>query len=133
MVLHGDRDVPVIRIGGKRPDVAQIRTFGCQVYVRPPGNQPSKLEPNVNEGKYVGPTTTFNQANYQYYRAHTSAHVHYDEGMNDTVTPTLKSRQLHTALGSPLSPESELDKLHHDPIVSLDFPVTELVTVSVPM
>jgi hypothetical protein len=40
MVRHGDRGVPMIRIGGKRPDIAQIRMFGCQVFVCPPGKQP---------------------------------------------------------------------------------------------
>jgi hypothetical protein len=65
MVPYGDRGVPIIRIGGKRPDVAQIRTFGCQVYVRPPGKRPSKLEPHMNEGTYLGPTATFTQAHYQ--------------------------------------------------------------------
>jgi hypothetical protein len=38
---------------------------------------------------------------------------------------------LHTALGRPFHPESKLAKVHHDPIVSLACPLTELVTVSV--
>jgi hypothetical protein len=136
MVPHGDRGGPIIWIGGKQPDVAQIRTFGCQVYVRPPGKCPSKLEPHVNEGTYLGPTATFTQAHYQDHRTlkfKTSAHVRYDEGMNGSATPTPNSHQLHTALGRQLPPEIELSKLPHDPIVSLAFPFTELVTVTVPI
>jgi hypothetical protein len=56
MLPHGDGGVPIIRIGGKRPDVAHIRTFGFQVNVHPPGKQPSKFEPHVNEGTYLGST-----------------------------------------------------------------------------
>jgi hypothetical protein len=51
--------------------------------------------------------------------------------MNGTSTPTLNSRRLHTAIGRPLPPESELDKIPLDPIVYLAFPFTELVMVSV--
>jgi hypothetical protein len=136
MVPHGDRDVPVIMIGGKRPDLAQIRTFGCQVFVRPPGNRPSKLELHVNVGIYVGPTATFTQAHHKDNRTlkfKTSVHVRYDEGMNGTANPTPNSRQLHSALGRLLPPESELAKLPHYAVVSLAYPFTELVTVSIPI
>jgi hypothetical protein len=107
IVLHGNRGVSIIRIGGKRPDLAQIRMFGCQVFVRPPGQRPSKLDPHVNVGTYLGPTATFTQAHYQdlcTLKFKTFAHVRYDEGMNGTATLTPNSRQLHIALGRPLPP-----------------------------
>jgi hypothetical protein len=53
--------------------------------------------------------------------------------MNGSATPTPNSHQLHTALGRPLPPESELAKLPRDPILSLAFPFTELITATVPI
>jgi hypothetical protein len=91
MVHHVHRGVPIIRIVGKRPDVAQSRTFDCQLFVRPPGKRPSKLELHVNVGTYFGPTVTFTQAHYQDHRTlkfKTWARVRYDEGTNGTVTST---------------------------------------------
>jgi hypothetical protein len=101
MVRYGDRGVPIIRIGGNRPDVAHIRTFGCQVYVRPPGKRPSKIEPHANVGTYLGPTATLTQAHYQDYRTHkfkTLSHIRYDKIMKSTANTTPNYHQLHTYL-----------------------------------
>jgi hypothetical protein len=88
----------------------------------------------VNIGTYVGPTATFTQDHYQDHRTlkfKTSARVRYDEVTNGTATPTPNYHQLQTALGRPLSPESKIAKLPHDPILSLACTFTELVMVFV--
>jgi hypothetical protein len=53
--------------------------------------------------------------------------------MKGTATSTPNYCQLYTDLERPLSDESEITKIHHDHIVSIACPFTELVTVYVPI
>ena len=51
-------------IHGRKPDVSNLRVFGCRVYIRPPGRRPSKLDLHVTKGIFLGYTATFKQIYY---------------------------------------------------------------------
>ena len=54
---------PAVEINyGKVDDFAAFRTFGCRVWVRPPGRRQHKLRPNSRKGRFLGflPNTTKN-------------------------------------------------------------------------
>ena len=53
---------PIALATGKPEDFSNIRTFGCRVWVRPPGRRPAKLIPNSRKGVFLGyvPNTTQN-------------------------------------------------------------------------
>ncbi len=109
LLPQGDKGVPHTRATGERPDLSKLRTFGCRVYVRPPGKRRSKLDNHVNKGIFLGHTSTMTQAIYwdlDTKKVKTATHVKYDEGMNDLDHPTPNSHQLRQALGHPLPPES---------------------------
>jgi hypothetical protein len=134
---HGDRGIPMVRIGGRTIEISNLRTFGCYVCVRPPGCRPSKLELHVNNCRFLGYTTTWTQIHYLDLRTNrikTSVHVRYDEGMSELKVPTPNSRQLLAALGRPL-PAKDDDT--PDPVdcglVAVSSPLQTLVTVTVPI
>ena len=41
-----------------KPDVSDLRIFGCSVYIRIPKEKRSKLEPSRKKGNYVGYSET---------------------------------------------------------------------------
>ena len=51
---------PIQLATGKPKNFANIQTFGCQVWVRPPGLCSAKLKPNSQKGVFLGyvPRTT---------------------------------------------------------------------------
>lgn len=131
---HGPKGVPVVRAGGPKPNIKDIRTFGCHVIARPPGPRPSKLENHANQGTFLGYAATRSQARYldaATGKTKLSAHIRYDEGMCDGDSPSPNARQLRAALGHSLPQEeveiplpTELD------LVAMRSPFTELITVS---
>jgi Reverse transcriptase (RNA-dependent DNA polymerase)/GAG-pre-integrase domain len=71
------------------PDLSRLRTFGCRVYVRPPGLRSAKLAPHVDRGIFLGYQQTLK--NIVYYNLATqtikvNTHAQFDEGMNDVPT-----------------------------------------------
>jgi hypothetical protein len=45
LVPHGNRSAsPFELVKGRKPDISRLRVFGCDVFIRPPGRRPSKLE-----------------------------------------------------------------------------------------
>ena len=137
LVPHGDRGVPHERAGGSRVNVSRLRTFGCRVYVRPPGKRRHRLDNHVNTGIFLGYTATMNNVYYwdlKTKRIKTAVHVKFDEGMNDLETPTPHSRLLRLALGRSLPPEeTESTPPQELSLTSSDSPFPELVDVSVPV
>ncbi|KAG7341265.1 GAG-pre-integrase domain containing protein [Nitzschia inconspicua] len=74
-------------LSGKKEDFTGFRTFGCRVWVRPPGRRRSKLLPNARKGIFLGflPNTT---KNILWYNVDTdqvkiAKHARFDEGLND--------------------------------------------------
>ena len=45
-------------ITGTQPDITNLRTFGCRVYVRKPGIKSAKLDQHTSYGIFVGDTAT---------------------------------------------------------------------------
>jgi hypothetical protein len=127
----------MVRIGGLPIDIANLRTFGCYVYVRPPGRRPSKLELHVNHGRFLGYTATWTQIHYLDLRTNsikTSVHVRYDEGMSELKVPTPNYRQLLAALWRPLPTEDDDTPAPVDcGLVALSSTFQTLVTVTVPI
>jgi hypothetical protein len=71
------------------PDLSRLRTFGCRVYVRPPGTRTAKLEPHVDRGIFLGYEQTLKNIVYFDLATNTvkvNTHAQFDEGMNDVPT-----------------------------------------------
>jgi hypothetical protein len=74
---------------GLKPDLNGLRTFGCRVWVRPPGKRHSRLKNNAKLGIFRGflPNTTKNILWYdpEANPVKIAFHVRFDEGMNDLL------------------------------------------------
>ena len=102
---------PISLATGKQEDFTNIRTFGCQVWVRPPGQRSAKLKPNSRKGIFLGyvPHTTHNILWYdvETSRIKIATHARFDEGMNDlpvTDMPPNVSHLLRTDDGNAVPP-----------------------------
>ena len=83
----GDVASPLELTTGEKDDLTHFRTFGCRVWVRPPGRRRAKLRPNSRKGIFLGyiPNTTanivwFDEATQ---RIKIAKHARFDEGLND--------------------------------------------------
>jgi hypothetical protein len=105
LVPHGDRQKsPFEMIRGYKPDISKLRIFGCDVYIRPPGRRPSKLDRHVIRGRFLGYTSTLKQIYYLEYgtnKIKVAAHARFDEGMASTPLDHLPpfAIQLRKSLG----------------------------------
>jgi hypothetical protein len=105
LVPHGDRSSsPYELIRGRKPDISCLRVFGCDVFVRPPGRRPSKLDIHAIRGRFLGYTSTLKQIYYLEYntsKIKVAANVRFDEGMSSVPLDQLPPyvRQLRRALG----------------------------------
>jgi len=72
---------------GKKDDLSSLHTFGCRVWVRPPGRRSAKLIRNSRKGIFLGfiPNTDKNIIWYdtETHVVKIAKHVRFDEGMND--------------------------------------------------
>lgn len=66
-------------------DLSGLRTFGCRVWVRPPGKRNAKFVPNSRRGIFLGfiPNTTKYILWYDPETSRVAKHARFDEGMND--------------------------------------------------
>ena len=78
---------PLEMATNKKDNFRQFRTFGCRVWVRPPGRRSAKFKSNSRKGIFLGyvPNTT---KNILWYDPETNTtkiakHARFDEGMND--------------------------------------------------
>jgi hypothetical protein len=97
-----------------KPDFTALRTFGCRVWVRPPGLRSGKLLLHARKGIFLGflPSTTKNLLWYddETKRVKIAFHARFDEGMNDLATADLPPNVLHLQRvqnDTPLPPESD--------------------------
>ena len=83
----GNTASPVFKATASKEDLHALRTFGCRVWVRPPGKRKAKLVPNSRKGIFLGyvPYTTRNILWYDpaTTRVKIATHARFDEGMND--------------------------------------------------
>jgi hypothetical protein len=84
---------------GTIDDFSAFRTFGCRVWVRPPGRRKAKFLPNSRKGVFLGflPNTTKNIVWYdpETNRVKTAKHARFDEGMNDLPTDLIPPNVVH--------------------------------------
>jgi hypothetical protein len=71
----------------QKADLTGLRTFGCRVWVRPPGQRKGRLHNHAKRGIFLGflPNTTKNILWFdpETNRMKIAFHVRFDEGMND--------------------------------------------------
>ena len=107
---------------GKVDDFSAFRTFGCRVWVRPPGRRRAKFIPNSRKGIFLGflPNTTRNIVWYdvETEKVKIAKHARFDEGMNDLPTDQIPPNVIHlqrTQDGQPFPPEpteSSVEEFH---------------------
>jgi hypothetical protein len=97
---------------GKQEDFSRFRTFGCRVWVRPPGKRKGKLINNARKGIFLGylPHTTKNLLWYdlETHRVKIAFHARFDEGMNDLPADSIPPNVQHLQRvrdGLPLEPD----------------------------
>jgi hypothetical protein len=134
---HNGRGIPHERAGGGRVDLRRLRTWGCRVYVKPPGRRSHRLAKNSNVGIFLGYTSTMKNIIYwdvKTKRVKTAVHAVFDEGMNDLEVPTPNARRLRQALGKPLpKEESEEPAPQEFSLETSDSPFLEILEVKVPV
>jgi len=99
---------------GKKDGISALRTFGCRVWVRPPGQRSAKLIPNSRKGIFLGfiPNTDKNIIWYDT-KTHVvkiAKHVRFDEGVNDLPPDLVPPNVVHlqrTQNGEPLPAKVE--------------------------
>ena len=111
---RGHTESPLMKATAKREDLSNFRTFGCRVWVRPPGRRSAKLINNSRKGIFLGfvPYTTRNILWYDIdtTRVKIASHARFDEGMNDLPFDDLPPNVLHlqrTDDGIPLPAEHQ--------------------------
>ena len=107
---------------GKVDDFTGFRTFGCRVWVRPPGRRAAKFRLNSRRGLFIGylPNTTKNIMWYdpETNRVKIAKHARFDEGMNDLPFESIPPNVQHLTRvrqGEPLpaeTQESVIDEFH---------------------
>lgn len=97
----------------KVDDFSGFRTFGCRVWVRPPGRRGAKFRPNSRKGIFLGflPHTTRNILWFdpETNRVKIATHARFDEGMNDLPLSDLPPNVVHlqrTQDGTPFPAEA---------------------------
>jgi len=78
---------PLYLATGRKEDFSRLRTFGCRIWVRPPGRRSAKFLANSRKGIFLGFArhTTRNMLWYDVLttRVKLASHARFDEGMND--------------------------------------------------
>ena len=105
---------PLTLATGKVDDFSQFRTFGCRVWVRPPGRRSAKFKLSSRRGIFLGflPNTTTNIIWYdmETSRVKIAKHARFDEGMNDLPFDSIPPNVHHlvrSRQGDPFPPESK--------------------------
>ena len=98
---------------GKQDDFSGFRTFGCRVWVRPPGRRSAKFRVVSRKGIFLGflPNTTTNILWYDEGtgRVKIAKHARFDEGMNDLPFDSIPPNVQHLTRvrhGNPIEAES---------------------------
>jgi hypothetical protein len=122
----------------KVDDFSDFRTFGCRVWVRPPGRRGAKFRPNSRKGIFLGflPYTTRNILWFdpETNRVKIATHARFDEGMNDLPLADLPPNVVHlqrTQDGSPFPAEAVDACISHFVIGSSPFQTLLPRTLSV--
>lgn len=128
-----------IRISQHRQeDFSDLRTFGCRVWIRPPGRRQVKFRPNSRKGVFLGyvPRTTKNILWFdpETSRVKLAKHARFDEGMNDLPPDRVPPNVVHlqrTQQGEALPAEAEEATISEFDIGSSPFAATVVKEVRV--
>jgi hypothetical protein len=103
--VHGDKTAsPYELYSNCKPDLSNLRVFGCRVYALPARpRRPDKLIPDSRTGIFLGFARTMK--NILYYDIATETvksaqHVIFDESMRDLDEPTPNARLLRSSLNA---------------------------------
>ena len=138
--IHGNKDKSPFEIcTGRKPDLKQLKTFGCRIYSlanNPNKNFKDKAVSDVKTGIFLGYSRTMKTAlvyNVQTGKVVESQHVAFDEGFNgeDNVPPNAKllkaSGMDPEELESSMDFRGDVESLEVDPS-----PFTRLEEVTMP-
>ena len=99
LAICGQSQSPLEISSGEQDNFSQFRTFGCRVWVRPPGFRSAKLCPNSRKGIFLGYLTNTTK-NIVWYdtktnRVKVAKHARFDEGMNDLPIKSIPPNVQH--------------------------------------
>jgi hypothetical protein len=146
LASRGQSESPYMMAHGRKEDFSHFRTFGCRVWVRPPGKRPAKFVNNSRKGIFLGYLrhTTKNILWYdpETDRVKIARHARFDEGMNDLPVADIPPNVAHlqrTQFGDAFPAEKdEVTVNDHGDVATLsDFgventPFLETITRTVP-
>jgi hypothetical protein len=83
----------------RRENFHDLRTFGCRVWIRPPGKRKGKLQPHAHKGIFLG-YLEHTLKNILWFDLETKLvkiafHARFDEGMNDLPAPLVPPNVQH--------------------------------------
>jgi hypothetical protein len=143
VIPHGEATMSPMEIcTGRRPNLSQLRTFGCRIYAlpaRPQHRRQEKLHADTRRGIFLGYAQTFKNA--LYYDKTTEAikicqHVAFDETMADLAFPARSpnSQMLQTIKdGTPLDTLNMATPSHHLDLDVHIHPFTAFQTITMPL
>jgi hypothetical protein len=91
---------PMEIVTGQVPNFTSFRTFGCRVYVRPPGGRVRKSISNTLKGRFLGYTATLKNIIYMDEsngEIKEAFHAVFDEAFNDLEAPPPNAVMLRSA------------------------------------
>ena len=96
---RGEPMSPLEKATDRKENLSSFRTFGCRVWVRPPGRKKAKLQPNSRKGVFLG-FVPYSTRNILWYDVETNRvkiafHARFDEGMNDLPFESLPPNVKH--------------------------------------
>ena len=90
---------PFQLVYNRKENLKNLRTFGCRIYVRPPGIQPRRFKDKVRTGVFLGylPHTirTIIYYDLESKRVKIPTHCVFDEGFNDVPVESLPPNVKH--------------------------------------
>ena len=112
--------------------IHNLKTFGCRVWVRPPGKRKTKLIPNSRKGIFLG-YVPYTMRNMLWFDPETSRvkianHARYDEGYNDLPASQIPPNVIHlqrTDNGN--APEADTIKIAASDLEFYISPFAELI------
>jgi Reverse transcriptase (RNA-dependent DNA polymerase) len=120
---------------GRRPDLSRFRTFGCRVWVRPPGGRTKKLIDNTRRGRFLGYKSTTKNCLYldeQSNEIKEAFHIQFNETFNDMVSPPPNAVALRAiANGQDIPPVDAVRGLTPDEIDTFREPSLNPTTISI--
>ena len=96
---HGASQSPNNLATGKQENFSNIQTFGCRIWVCPPGYHTAKLKPNSHKGVFLWyiPHTTCNIPWYdtKIAKVKIPTHACFEEGMNNLPVTEMPKKVAH--------------------------------------